>query len=193
MTITTLAESPRIEAILDGIRQREGGYVNHRNDPGGATNHGITERVARRNGYGGDMRDLTWAFARRIYVQQYIAAPRFDDVFGLSEPLGEEMIDTGVNSGLSVPGTFLQRGLNVFNQQARVYPDIAVDGMVGEHTLAMLEAFLEYRRGHNGEGIMLHLLDCLQGARYVDLAERSDKFESFTYGWFAQRIGNVEA
>ena len=192
MAARTLVESPRVDAILNGIIEREGGYVYNPDDPGGATCWGITERVARRNGYTGRMQDLPQAFARRIYVKQYITAPRFDDVFGISPMLGEEMIDTGVNCGLGVPGTFLQRGLNVFNQKAKVYRDITVDGLIGENTLAMLEAFMQYRRANDGERIMLRVLDCLQGARYIGLAENDERFETFVFGWFAHRIGNVE-
>lgn len=45
-------------AILAATFANEGGYVNHPSDPGGATNHGITQAVAREKGYEGDMRDL---------------------------------------------------------------------------------------------------------------------------------------
>ena len=45
-------------AILTATFANEGGYVDHRDDPGGATNHGITEAVARGKGYTGSMRAL---------------------------------------------------------------------------------------------------------------------------------------
>ena len=39
---------------LNAIKQvveREGGYVNHQDDKGGATNFGVTEQKAREHGY----------------------------------------------------------------------------------------------------------------------------------------------
>ena len=185
--------APRVAGLIDGIIRREGGFVDHPDDPGGATCWGITERVARRNGYQGAMRDMPKAFARQVYVRQYIEAPRFDDVYDIAPLLAEEMIDTGVNCGIGVPGKFLQQALNAFNQQATVYRDIAVDGIIGQNTLAMLEAYLEYRAREDGERVMLKALDCLQGARYLELAERNQRFESFVFGWMAHRIGNIEA
>jgi lysozyme family protein len=47
-----------IESLIDDVLAREGGYVDHPDDRGGATNFGITERVARASGYDGPMREL---------------------------------------------------------------------------------------------------------------------------------------
>lgn len=47
-----------IEQYLDELIKREGGYVNNLADRGGATKYGITEAVARANGFKGNMRDL---------------------------------------------------------------------------------------------------------------------------------------
>ncbi|KCW15189.1 glycosyl hydrolase 108 family protein, partial [Acinetobacter baumannii 42057_4] len=47
-----------IEQYLEELIKREGGYVNNPADRGGATKYGITEAVARANGFKGNMRDL---------------------------------------------------------------------------------------------------------------------------------------
>ncbi|MGK3629946.1 glycosyl hydrolase 108 family protein, partial [Acinetobacter sp. A11] len=47
-----------IDQYLEKIISREGGYVNHPSDHGHATKFGITEAVARSNGYQGNMQDL---------------------------------------------------------------------------------------------------------------------------------------
>ena len=47
-----------IDALIDALIEREGGYVHHPADKGGATCFGVTEAVARANGYVGDMRFL---------------------------------------------------------------------------------------------------------------------------------------
>ena len=59
-------------AIIVAVFAVEGGYVNNPKDPGGATNHGITEQVARQHDYKGDMRDLTREVAESIYYADYI-------------------------------------------------------------------------------------------------------------------------
>jgi hypothetical protein len=47
-----------VAAILAAVFALEGGYVNHPNDPGGETNHGVTVAVARQAGYTGRMIEL---------------------------------------------------------------------------------------------------------------------------------------
>ncbi len=47
-----------IEEYLDELIKREGGYVNNQVDKGGVTKYGITEAVARKKGYKGNMKDL---------------------------------------------------------------------------------------------------------------------------------------
>ena len=47
-----------IDQYLEDLIKREGGYVNNPADRGGATKYGITEAVARTNGFKGNMKDL---------------------------------------------------------------------------------------------------------------------------------------
>jgi lysozyme family protein len=49
----------------------EGSFCNNPKDPGGATRWGVTQRVARSNGYQGDMRDLPIETAREIAKKLY--------------------------------------------------------------------------------------------------------------------------
>ncbi len=56
-----------IEQYLEELIKREGGYVNNPADRGGATKYGITEAVARANGYKGNMKDLPLDVAKSIY------------------------------------------------------------------------------------------------------------------------------
>lgn len=176
-----------IEAIIDRILEKEGGFVDHPADRGGPTKYGITEGVARTNGWTRAIRDLPEGVARAIYRERYWRQPGFDRVEPLSALIAEELADTGVNMGPPVAIKFLQRALNALNRGGTVYADIAVDGRVGEKTLAALGAFLR-RRGPEGERVLLSALNCLQGERYIALAEAREANEAFVYGWLRTRV-----
>lgn len=167
--------------------REEGGYVHNPKDSGGPTNHGITEAVARAHGYRGHMRDLPRERARAIAKDQYWDIMRLDDVAALSAPIAEEMFDTGFNAGQDTVVKFLQRFLNVANRQQRDYPDMRVDGLMGRITVSTLGTYLRIR-GRHGETVALRALNCLQGAFYVDLAERREKDETFLFGWLLNRV-----
>jgi len=91
------------------IRLKKKGIVNNSADKGGPTNFGITEKVARLNGYLGDMKDLPLSIAEKIYKMRYIISPGFDRISFVSEKIAEEVIDTGVNMGPATAATILQR------------------------------------------------------------------------------------
>ena len=176
-----------IEQYIDHIIRVEGGYVDHPNDRGGPTNFGITEQVARAFGFSGDMRNLPLTFARQIYRERYWLQPRFHEVDRISPRVAQELLDTGVNMGTGVAGRFLQRALNVLNAQARHYPDIAVDGAIGQMTLQALREYLR-RRGEDGETVLLRMLNGQQAVRYIEIAERNVTQEDFTHGWLLHRV-----
>lgn len=176
-----------IRHVIEGILEREGGFVDNPDDRGGATNYGITEAVARANGYEGPMRALPKATAYTIYERQYYKAPNFHLLAPISESIAEEVVDTGVNMGVKVAATLLQRALNALNRKGMDYRDLVVDGQVGPATAGALSAFLSHR-GKDGELVMLTALNCLQGARYIELAERREANETFVFGWLLHRV-----
>ena len=103
------------------VLRSEGGFVDHPNDPGGATNWGITERVARENGYAGSMRDLPQDAAKEIYRRMYWDAVTADS---LPSQIRYAMFDAAVNSGVGQAARWLQRAVGV-----------ADDGRIGPVTL----------------------------------------------------------
>lgn len=175
-----------IDEIIEGVVGREGRYSNNPADTGGETMWGITVRVARANGYSGSMRTLPRETAKAIYLNQYVRKPGFADLIPLSERIAEELVDTGVNMGTAVASLFLQRCLNALNRQGKDYNDIIVDGDVGPATFNALRAYLK-ARPDQGERVMLTALNCLQGAHYVELAEKRSANENFLFGWLRTR------
>lgn len=100
----------------------EGGYVDHPDDPGGKTKYGITEVVARANGYHGAIEDLPLDVAKRIYRARYWDALRLDE---MPAAIRYVAFDSAVNSGVGQAAKWLQRAVRV-----------ADDGKIGPQTMA---------------------------------------------------------
>ena len=177
-----------VDELIEEVIGREGGFSDHPADRGGPTRWGVTEAVARAHGYGGAMRDFPREEAVAIYRRIYWLRPAFDRVAELSPAIAEELFDTGVNMGPPVAARFLQRALNALNRGATDYPDIVVDGRIGDRTTGALQGFLD-RRGGAGEAVLLKAIEALQGERYIRLAEQRPGNEAFLYGWLAKRVG----
>lgn len=148
---------------------------------------GITEQVARAYGYLGDMRNLPRAAAVDIYLSRYWVTPKFDQVACYSPRIAEELMDTGINMGTGTATKFLQRALNALNKRASAYPDIAVDGALGEITLFALKEFLKLR-GKPGEAVLFKMLNAQQSVRYMEISERNPSQEDFQFGWQNTRV-----
>ncbi|SPJ33420.1 glycoside hydrolase family 108 protein [Kushneria phyllosphaerae] len=143
----------------------EGGYVNHPNDPGGATKWGITQRTAREAGYHGDMRDLTRDRAREIYLTGYWLRARCDQYHGA---IGYQLFDIAVNSGIGNAIRMLQRAAAV-----------ADDGIIGPVTLAAISA-------HDPLALIV-LLNAERQAFYTRLST----WEAFGKGWSRRVAENL--
>ena len=126
-----MAATTDIEALIDELIEREGGYANHPADRGGPTRFGITEAVARAHGYGGAMALLPRDEAAAIYRRLYWLRPRLDAIAKRAPRVAAELFDTGVNMGPAVAVTFLQRALTALNRNAKDYADLTPDGRVG--------------------------------------------------------------
>jgi lysozyme family protein len=177
----------RLNQSIDKLIEREGDFFDHPDDKGGPTMYGVTEKVARLHGFDGPMQHMPRTLAVAIYKDQYWSVPNFDRVAMIDQAIAEEMLDTGVNMGISWPGIFLQRSLNALNNQGTHYSDITVDGLIGNATLSALKDFLDKRKGL-GRGVLLKALNCLQGARYIEISESRERNESFVFGWLDHRV-----
>ncbi|MCF7700046.1 holin-associated N-acetylmuramidase [Loktanella sp. M215] len=124
-----------VQEIAVDIVRREGGFVDDPNDPGGATNHGVTIHTMRRLGLDltgdgkvdtADVRRLSQAQAVKIFVHHYFEAP---GIARLPVPLQPSVFDMYVNAGTNAV-KILQR---LFNSM-RI--DVKVDGVIGPMTVA---------------------------------------------------------
>lgn len=109
-----------LDVALPIILSNEGGYSDDADDPGGKTMHGITERVARENGYHGAMQDMPIQIAANIYRVRYWDAARCDEY---PWPLSLFVFDAAVNQGVLPAVKMLQATLSTVQ-----------DGIVGQTT-----------------------------------------------------------
>lgn len=174
------------EMALSDLLGVEGGYSNNIHDRGGKTRYGITEEVARRHGYAGEMKDLPYCTAKEIYKKDYWEAPGFSLIEPLSNAIAFELFESGVNVGPGLAAKWLQRVLNVANRRGKTFPDLKVDGKIGPVTVAALRSFINYRK--EGEAVVYAALNCLQGAHYTTITEARDANEEFWYGWMLRRV-----
>lgn len=128
-----------VQQIADDIVAREGGFVNDPDDPGGATNFGVTIGTLRSLEFDvdrdgdvdiDDVIGLSKDDARNIFVRHYFERPSIDL---LPEPLQASVFDMYVNSGANAV-KILQNLLRDMGHQ------VDVDGVIGPKTAASAEA-----------------------------------------------------
>ncbi|PWD98800.1 glycoside hydrolase family 108 protein [Marinilabilia rubra] len=171
----------REHLFISKIIQIEGGYVNDPSDAGGETKFGITLKTARDNGYNGSMKDLTIETARDIYLQQYWFKPGFNKI--TNDQLAFELLDTAVNMGPETAVEMLQKSCNLLNHANRYGNDLEVDGRLGYKTLAFVNRYPMPDR-------LRMLMNAVQCARYVKIAQARPEQRKFIYGWLKERVFN---
>lgn len=114
------------EQAFERLLGHEGGFVDHPEDPGGATRWGITQRIARKHGYTGNMRNFPVEEARRIARAEYWDKVRADDV---PDALRFDLFDGAYNSGPPQAIKWLQRAAGADD-----------DGIIGPKTLTAVRA-----------------------------------------------------
>jgi lysozyme family protein len=153
------------------VLAHEGGYVDHPKDPGGRTNHGVTQRVWEewlgRPVSEKEMRALTPTMVKPLYKRKYWDACRADD---LMVGVDYAVFDVSVNSGPGRAIKFLQSCVGV-----------TVDGGFGPATLAAVKKAEE-------DPARLIELYC---ARRLEFLQSLRTFETFGKGW-SRRVQEVK-
>lgn len=145
------------------LLDHEGGYSNHPDDPGGETMWGVTLRVARANGYLGEMKNFTQEQAKNIYRKLYWNPCKADE---LPPEIRFDIFDGAVNSGVSQSVKWLQRAAGAVD-----------DGVIGPGTIGACKKISgeKLRCKYNG-----HRLLFMTGLK---------PWDSFGNGW-ARRIAS---
>ena len=128
-----------VRQIAKEIVNREGGFINDLDDPGGATNFGVTIHTMRRLGLDldgdgdvdvQDVKKLSRNQAVDIFVRHYFNKPRISQ---LPEALHATVFDMYVNAGSNAV-KILQRLVQEMGY------DISVDGAIGPQTTRLVTA-----------------------------------------------------
>lgn len=124
-----------VRDIAEGIVAREGGFVNDPDDPGGATNFGVTIHTMRRLGLDltrdgrvtvEDVRALSREQAVDIFIQHYFERPLIGK---LPAPLHASVFDMYVNAG--------SNAVRILQQLLReIGINVTVDGVLGPQSIA---------------------------------------------------------
>lgn len=148
----------------------EGGYVFDKDDKGGETKFGISKRSYPHI----DIKKLSLEGAKTIYYNDFWKTPHIDmDRF--PEKIAHELFDTSVNMGQEVARKFLQESLNLLNRVETLFPDLKVDGWIGNVTLGAFSKVEEHK--------VLKVLNGLQFMRYYTIVKNDHSQEKFIAGW----------
>ena len=151
---------------FDRLIGHEGSYSNNPQDPGGETMWGVTERVARVNGYTGPMSMLSRERAKTIAKVAYwdrIQADKYDGAIGF------QVFDAAYNHGIENAVRFLQRAVGV-----------ADDGLIGQITLAAIKR--------------MSVTDVLSrfNAERLEFYTKLSTWDTFGRGWSRRIAGNLK-
>lgn len=163
------------EKAFEKIIMLEGGYSEHQDDPGGKTKYGITEEVARQHGYNESMKELSLSLAKQIYKKSYWDINRLDEIKNYS--IQEELFECGVNCGPSTALKLMQRAYNTLVTSNY----LTIDGKIGPNTILAINncKFIDD---------LYDTANILQGYRYIELAEKDNKYKTFYKGWIRKRV-----
>jgi lysozyme family protein len=142
--------------------KHEGGYINHRADPGGESKYGISKRSYPQL----DIAALTVDQARSIYRRDYWGPAGCDAV---PDSLKLHLFDCAVNSGVSTAVRMLQRCVGE-----------TVDGILGPRTLQAVQSMPAPR-----------LLARFNGQRLALMADLPT-WPSFGRGWARRIAANLQ-
>lgn len=188
------------EKCLAVVLKNEGWWSNDPADSGGETIMGISRNnfpdwigwkdvdVAKTNNNLDSLKtdqqfiDLVHAW----YKTNFWDKVRGDDLVQIDINLAMEVFDTAVNMNWTVSGSFVQTALNVMNFNYRTktefYPDLVVDGRIGNDTIKALKAL-----PLADIPVLIQIINGYQIVRYAEIAKVKPKNEKFIRGWIKKR------
>ena len=172
-----------VDQMIDDVLKREGGYVDHPDDRGGATNWGITQNTLSKY-YGRavikqEVKDLSQDVARDIYEKNYFYGPRIDNL-----PLSIQafIFDCAVNHGPRRAVKFVQSVCNQIGYE----PGLSEDGAMGPNT----RRAAQWAEQAMGPLFLKALIEERRNFYYAIVKSRPSQ-EAFLKGWL-NRVNEFE-
>ena len=160
--IDNMLQDSRFQRAMKRTRVNEGGYVNHPNDRGGATNYGISSRIYPNE----DIKNMTRERADAIYYRDYWLKPKINQ---LPDEFAGIVFDDGVVQGQSTAIMNLQKALGV-----------KADGVIGSETLGAAK--------NTNYAVRQDFIDNAR-MKAQNIAEKNPTQKKFIDGWL-NRINN---
>jgi len=150
-------KSSEFETAMKFVREAEGGYYNHPNDPGGETQFGLTKRDYPLL----DIKNITREQADEIFWQDYWLK---SNAYLIPYPAYISFFDSVVNTGRKQANKFLQRVVGA-----------TADGIVGPYTRSLLSK-------KDPVDVAYGIIDQRQ-TFYNNLCDNRPKLAVFRKGW----------
>jgi len=158
------------DICLAALLKHEGGFVNHKDDPGGMTNLGVTRKVWETHvGHAveeADMRALKPDMVAPLYRKNYWAKAKCD---ALPSGVDYTVFDIAVNSGVSRAARILQQAIGLVD-----------DGIIGPNTLAAIN-------GKDPQDLIKKICDIR-----LTFLQHLPTWPTFGRGW-SKRVDEVKA
>ena len=164
----------KVDELIEVILHHEGGFVNHKNDRGGATNHGVTigtySRWLGRPATVDEVRQMSVETAIEIYKKNYFYGP---GIHRLPELVMGHVFDMAVNHGPRRAIKLLQRTVNVAG-----FGTISVDGVSGPGTRRHVQKAVDAMGEYFNDAVVEERIKF-----YHRIVERNESQRVFLRGW----------
>jgi lysozyme family protein len=176
------------EWALQNVLHHEGGFVDHSDDPGGATDFGISLRFLQgiledndEDGFADgdidrdgdidvdDIRSLDLDDVKKLYKDKFWKVAKCDKI--KSEMIATKTFDMAVNMGPSQAWKLVQRGANSLGESLKV------DGKAGAKTLAAVNSLTDR------DFMLITNIRRVQDKFYESLIVKKPSLASFRLGW----------
>lgn len=175
--------TPHEQRLIDKVIAKEGGFVDHPDDHGGATNFGITAatlggwRGLGRSATAAEVKALTRVEAEQIYLTKWVRHPSLSLHMIVSHAVAWWALDTAVLFGVSRhrAGRWMQEAAGA----------VILDGVIGPHSISRINATPLAR--------MLVRCTRLRMARHCQVVEERPSQAVFIEGWTARALSHLDA
>lgn len=171
------------DRALRRVLRHEGGYVDNPDDPGGATNMGITHITLADYRQvpsitPDQVRDITQEEVASIYREKYWESLSLDSI--PSQGIAEAIFDHGVNAGIGRGAKLAQETINTLTGSKL----LTVDGQMGPLTLQQVNRV--------PPPTFLIQFFTLRMTYYKEICRKNKKLRQFLYSWLTRALEHSE-